>query len=99
MHSIVPDLVAAVNIPPNPGGLPGIQAINGLIGGVKVIAISLCVLAVVLGAVAVAIGRQTANTHASDKGKQAIIGGLGAALLIAAVDILVNFATNVGGTV
>lgn len=90
---------AAVSIPPNPSGIPGIKAFDSLVGGVKVFAISCCVLAVIIGAISYGLGRHFSNHNATSKGMGFLLGGLGAAILIAGADYIVTFAQGIGSTI
>jgi hypothetical protein len=90
---------AAVNVKPNPNGLPGTPALEKLINGLAALALLGCVAGVLIGAAQWALGSKSNNySHASD-GKSKVMYGLLGAFVIGAGAALINFFYNSGSAV
>jgi Family of unknown function (DUF6112) len=90
---------AAVNVKPNPNGLPGTPALEKLINGLAALALLGCVAGVLMGAAQWALGSKSNNySHASD-GKSKVLYGLLGAFVIGAGAALINFFYNSGSAV
>lgn len=84
-------LAGAVDIKPNPNGLPGTPALEKLVDGLAAVALLACVAGVLIGAAQWALGTRSNNySHASD-GKQKVLYGLLGAFVIGAGAALINF--------
>jgi hypothetical protein len=90
---------AAVNVKPNPNGLPGTDALEKLIGGLANLALLACVAGVIIGAGQWALGSRSNNySHTSD-GKSKVLYGLLGAFVIGAGAALINFFYTSGSAV
>lgn len=90
-------LLLDFTVSPNPGGGPGGGALQTLIDYLAYILLGACVLAVVVGGGALALGALTANYRAGDLGKRSIAGGFAGAVVIVLAATLVHFAQALGG--
>jgi hypothetical protein len=92
-------LVAAVAGRPDPSQLPGGQVLQNLTNGVMGWALVLALVAMVVSAVAWALGSNSNNYQYSVAGRRGVvIAGL-AALLIGAAPAIINFFFDTGTTV
>lgn len=90
---------AAVNVKPNPNGLPGTGALEKLIDGLAALALLACVAGVIIGAAQWALGSKSNNySHTSD-GKSKVLYGLLGAFVIGAGAALINFFYTSGSAV
>jgi hypothetical protein len=86
----------AVNITPSSGGLPGAGELEALAGGIGFWALIACVVGLVIGAGAWALGSHTNNYQASSSGRRAVIVSAMAAVVVGAAPIVVNFLFSAG---
>lgn len=90
---------SAVNVQPNPNGLPGTPALEKLVNGLAALALLGCVAGVLIGAAQWALGSRSNNySHASD-GKSKVLYGLLGAFVIGAGAALINFFYSSGQAV
>lgn len=90
---------SAVNVQPNPNGLPGTPALEKLVNGLAALALLGCVAGVLIGAAQWALGSKSNNySHASD-GKSKVLYGLLGAFVIGAGAALINFFYSSGQAV
>ena len=95
MSSIM-SIVGAVSTRPDPSQLPGGQVLQNLTDGVMGWALILALVALVVSAVAWALGSNSNNYQYSVAGRRGVvIAGL-AALLIGAAPAIINFFFNTG---
>ncbi|TWE13079.1 DUF6112 family protein [Rudaeicoccus suwonensis] len=89
-------LLADVNISPNSNGLPGISALQTIVGAVMTVGLILSVLALIVAAVAWAFGSHSANPHLATRGKTGVLIACGAAILCGGAVAFINFFWHVG---
>lgn len=90
---------SAVNVKPNPNGLPGTPALEKLVNGLAAVALLGCVAGVLIGAAQWALGSKSNNySHASD-GKSKVLYGLLGAFVIGAAAAIINFFYSSGSAV
>ena len=88
-----------VDIPPNSNGLPGIVALEQIVGALLTVGLIAAVAGVALSAIAWAIGSHSSNPHVAGKGKTGVLVAGAAAMLIGAANTLVTFFVAAGGAV
>ena len=86
-----------VNISPNRDGLPGIEALESIVGALLTFGLIAAVAGIAISAIAWAIGSHAGNPHVAGKGKSGVMIALAAAFLIGGANVLVNFFNNQGG--
>ena len=86
-----------VNISPNRDGLPGIAALESIVGALLTFGLIAAVAGIAISAIAWAIGSHAGNPHVAGKGKSGVMIALAAAFLIGGANVLVNFFNNQGG--
>ena len=89
----------AVNITPNTNGLPGLAALEKIVGAILTFGLVAAVAAVAVSAIAWAIGSTSSNPHIAGRGKNGVIIAGAAALLIGAANTLVTFFANAGAAI
>jgi hypothetical protein len=90
---------AAVNVKPNPKGLPGTEALEKVVDGLAAIALLACIAGLLLGAAQWALGSRSNNySHTSD-GKSKVLYSLLGAFVIGAGAALINFFYTSGSAV
>ena len=99
MSLIMWNVAGAVSARPDPSQLPGGQVLQNLTDGVMGWALILALVALVVSAVAWALGSNSNNYQYSVAGRRGVvISGL-AALLIGAAPAIINFFFSTGTTV
>lgn len=98
-HRVTIALPTDVHISPNADGLPGIAALQTIVGAAMTIGLVLSVLALVLSAVIWGFGANSSNPHLATRGKMGVVVACGAAVLCGAAVTLVNFFWHVGQAV
>ncbi|GAB3769909.1 hypothetical protein FB382_001502 [Nocardioides ginsengisegetis] len=98
-YSLVALLPLDVRINPNSDGLPGIGQLRSIVGAAMTIGLILAVLALIISAIAWALGANSSNPHLAGRGKFGVLVGLAAAIICGASVGLVNFFWNVGQSV
>jgi len=88
-----------IDIQPNTNGLPGLGALENMVGALLTFGLVAAVAGVAISAIAWAIGSHSSNPHVAGKGKTGVLVAGGAALLIGAANALVTFFSNVGQSV
>lgn len=88
-----------IHIDPNSNGLPGIAQLRTIVGASMTIALVLSVLALLVAAVAWALGSHSSNPQWAGHGKLGVLIALGAAVVCGASVTLVNFFWHVGQSV
>ncbi len=89
-------LVLDVSLNPNPGALPGGNALQQLADGLGGWALIACLLGLVVGAALWALGAHSQNYGQAYVGRRAVLVSVGAALLIGAAPALINFFFHLG---
>lgn len=87
---------ADVVLTPNASALPGSGTLQQIANGIAGWGLVLSLVAVVIGAVTWALGSHSQNLHHAVNGRRTVLIGGGAALLIGAAPILVNFFFHAG---
>ena len=87
---------ADVKLNPKPGSLPGSGTLQQMANGIAGWGLVLALVAVVVGAVTWAFGSHSQNLHHAVSGRRTVLVAGGAALLIGAAPILVNFFFHAG---
>ena len=80
-----------IHISPNRDGLPGIAALESIVGALLTFGLIASVAGIAISAIAWAIGSHSGNPHVAGKGKSGVIIALAAAFLIGGANFLVNF--------
>lgn len=80
-----------VSVNPNPGGLPGVDALQKLLNGAAALALLACVAAFVIGAAQWGFGGRSQNYSQAADGKERMLKSLGGAFGIGAVAAVINF--------
>lgn len=91
-------LVAAVNITPNSSGLPGVSALEHIVGALLTFGTIAAVAGIVLSAATWAVGSHTSNPQIVSRGRSGVLASLVAAVLIGGALVLVNFFLHIGAT-
>jgi hypothetical protein len=92
-------VLAQVSVEPDPAGLPGGQALQGLVNGIGFYALIVVVAAFLVGMALMAFGSLSSNPRSSALGKATAVVSLLAAFGIGAAAAIVNFFYNSGGNV
>lgn len=87
---------AEVVLNPTPTALPGSGTLQTIANGIAGWGLILALVAVVIGAVTWAFGSHSQNVHHAMTGRRTVLVGGGAALLIGAAPILINFFFQAG---
>lgn len=93
------ELVAAVNVSPNPSGIPGGDAAQKLLNGGAAFGLLACVGTVIIGAAQWGFGSRSSNYSQADDGKTRMLKGVGGAFGIGAAAAVINFFFNAGSAV
>jgi Family of unknown function (DUF6112) len=92
----VPLLYANVSLHPSLSALPGAKELAHLVDGVAGFALLGALAALVVGALAWALGAHAHNVHQAASGRRAVLTAGAAALLIGAAPELINFFFHAG---
>ena len=93
------DVIAKVDVNPNPSGIPGGAAAQKILNGAAAFGLLACVGAVILGAAQWGFGSQSNNVSHADDGKRRMLKGVGGAFGIGAAAALINFFFDAGTAV
>jgi hypothetical protein len=93
------ELLGAVHVDPEPGGLPGIDAFQKLLNGAAALGLLACVGAFVIGAAQWGFGSRSQNYSQAADGRERMLKSLGGAFGIGAVAAVINFFYNAGSAV
>ena len=88
--------LADINITPNSNGLPGISALQTIVGAVMTVGLILSVLALIVAAVVWGFGSHSSNPHLASRGKTGVLVACGAAIITGGAVAFINFFWNVG---
>jgi uncharacterized protein DUF6112 len=91
-----PNLHTNVSLHPTMGFLPGGGTLQELANGLAGWALLGALVALVIGALAWALGSHAHNVHQATSGRRAVLASGAAALLIGAAPILINFFFHAG---
>ena len=92
-------VLAQVSVDPDPGGLPGGEAVARLVNGIAFYALIVVVAAFLSGMALMAFGSLSSNPRSSALGKATAMVSLIAAFGIGAAAAIINFFYDVGGNV
>lgn len=92
-------VLADISITPNSDGLPGIAALQRIVGAVMTVGLILSVLALIVAAIVWGFGASSSNPHLASRGKLGVLIACAAAVICGAAVALVNFAWGVGQSV
>lgn len=93
------EVIAQVNVNPDPSGLPGGEAVQRIVNGIGYYALVAVVAAFLTGMALMAFGSLSSNPRSSALGKAAATVSLIAAFGIGAAAAIVNFFYRSGGAV
>jgi hypothetical protein len=88
--------MAAVNVKPDPNGLPGMPAATKLVDGLAAFILLACVAGFLLGVGQWVLGSKTSNFSQSDSGKSKVLVSVLGAFGVGAVAAIINFFLNAG---
>ncbi len=88
-----------IDIGPNTTGLPGIAALESIVGALLTYGLVAAVAGIAISAIAWAIGSHSSNPHVAGRGKTGVLVSGGAAMLIGAANTIVTFFSNAGSAV
>lgn len=88
-----------INSSPNAKDVPGAPQLQQLLSGTMWLGLAGCIAAVMLGGVALGLGRHSGNPHWAERGKMAAVGGFVGAFLIGGAAAIVTFAFGLGSQV
>jgi hypothetical protein len=88
-----------IDVQPNTTGLPGLAALESIVGALLTFGLVAAVAGVAISASAWAIGVHSSNPHVAGKGKSGVLVAGGAALLIGAANTIVTFFNNAGASI
>lgn len=92
-------LMTTIDIGPNTNGLPGIAALESIVGALLTFGLIAAVAGIAISAIAWAVGSHSSNPHVAGRGKTGVIVSSAAAMLIGAANTLVTFFANAGQAV
>jgi hypothetical protein len=93
------NLLAQVNLNPDPNELPGGNVLWALTDGLAGFALVFCLIGLVVGAGMWALGSNSSNYNQTLVGKRAVVISAVAALLIGGAAAIINFAFDAGRTI
>ena len=93
------NLLAQVNLNPNPDELPGGNVLSSLTDGLAGFALIFCLIGLVVGAGMWALGSNSSNYNQTLVGKRGVVISAVAALLIGGAAAIINFAFDAGRTI
>ncbi len=88
-----------VSVDPDPGGLPGLPALQQITNGLAAFLLVFAVACLIVGSAMWASGSASAHPAGAAKGRTVVLVGVGAAFLDGAAAALINFFHALGGTV
>lgn len=88
-----------IDIQPNTNGLPGLAALESIVGALLTFGLVAAVAGVAISAIAWAIGSHSSNPHIAGKGKTGVLVAGGAAMLIGAANTIVTFFNHAGASI
>jgi hypothetical protein len=84
------------DIAPNTTGLPGITALESIVGALLTVGLIACVAGVAIAAIVWAIGNHSSNPTLAGRGKTGVLVAFVAAILVGGANVLVDFFVNAG---
>lgn len=98
MHHLL-GLLGDVKLNPNTKALPGAQLLQKMANGLAGWSLTFALVGLLLGAAVWALGSHGQNYHQATNGRRAVLVSGGAALLVGAAPVLINFFFNAGKAV
>jgi hypothetical protein len=89
----------SINATPNPSGLPGSAALEGLIGGLAFWGLLAALAGLIISAGLWALSAQSGNYQHAAVGRRGTLVSAGAALIVGAAPAIIAFFQNVGTSV
>lgn len=89
---------SSVNIRPNTNGLPGVSALEHIVGALLTFGIIAAVAGIAISSATWAVGNHVSNPQVVSRGRAGVIASLAAAVLIGGAQVLVNFFAGIGPT-
>jgi Family of unknown function (DUF6112) len=85
------------DISPNTTGLPGISALQQMVGALLSVGLIACLAGLVLAAIFWAVGHHSANPSIAARGKAGVLVAVVASILVGGANVLVDFFVHAGG--
>lgn len=92
-------ILPSIDINPNTNGLPGLAALETMVGALLTFGLVASVAGVAISAIAWAVGSHSSNPHVAGRGKTGVMVAGAAAMLIGAANTLVTFFSNAGAAI
>ena len=92
-------VIPSITISPNTNGLPGMAALEQIVGALLTFGLIAAVAGIAISAIAWAVGSHSSNPHVAGRGKTGVLVAGAAAMLIGAANTLVTFFNNAGGAI
>jgi hypothetical protein len=84
------------DIAPNTTGLPGISALDNIVGALLTVGLIACVAGVVIAAIVWAIGNHSSNPTLAGRGRSGVLVAFVASILVGGANVLVDFFVKAG---
>jgi hypothetical protein len=84
------------DISPNTTGLPGISALQNIVGALLTVGLIACLGGLVMAAIVWAVGHHSANPSLAGRGKAGVLVALAASVLVGGANVLVDFFVHAG---
>jgi hypothetical protein len=84
------------DISPNTTGLPGISALQHIVGALLTVGLIACLAGLVLAAIFWAVGHHSANPSIAARGKAGVLVAVVASILVGGANVLVDFFVHAG---
>lgn len=92
-------VLPSITISPNTNGLPGMAALEKIVGALLTFGLIAAVAGIAVSAIAWAVGSHSSNPHVAGRGKTGVMVAGAAAMLIGAANTLVTFFSTAGAAV
>ena len=84
------------DISPNTTGLPGISALQNIVGALLTVGLIACLGSLVMAAIVWAVGYHSANPSLAGRGKSGVMVAVVASVLVGGANVLVDFFVHAG---
>jgi hypothetical protein len=91
-------LAANPGVTPNSNGIPGINLLQHIVGGILTAGFVACVAGLVIASVCWALGSHQGNARLAISGRTGVLVSFAAAVLVGGADALVAFFSNAGSS-
>ena len=85
-----------MTITPNTNGLPGLNVLQDLGGGLLAAALILAVVALIISTITWMIGHHSGNPHVASRGKTGVLYSFLGSIILGGVNALIAFGTTTG---